>query len=93
MDMVGIIAIMCSVICYLLALQKVGITPPRIIGLLIDSILLFMIFMIVQIWFGERVMLVNCLLKDRKIYEGIALKFFLDSTSWIILQTIDAVSA
>lgn len=88
-DMAGIIAIMCSAICYLhtCSSESPNHYPWKsviAIGLLIDSILLFMIFMIVQIWFGERVMLVNCLLKDRSIYEGTVFMFFLDSMSWII---------
>ncbi|KAF7952597.1 uncharacterized protein EAE97_002094 [Botrytis byssoidea] len=43
-----------------------------VIGLLVGSILLSMIFMIVRIWLGECTMLVNRLLKERSVYGGMA---------------------
>lgn len=104
MDILGIVTIMSSVICYLLALQKAGITYPwksaMVIGLLIGSILLFIIFIILQVRLGERAMLVNRLVKDRTVYGGMAFIFFLASSSWLFVyylpvyfQTIDGVSA
>ncbi|KAF5878445.1 putative mfs gliotoxin efflux transporter protein [Botrytis fragariae] len=104
MDILGIFTIMCSVICYLLALEKAGISSPwnsaRTIGLLVGSIVLFLVFIGIQIWLKESAMLVNRLLKDRTIYGGMAFIFFLASSSWIFVyyipiyfQTIDNVSA
>jgi hypothetical protein len=104
MDMLGISAMLCAVICYLLALQKAGITydwkSAMVIGLLVGSILLSFVFVAIQIWLGERAMLVNRLLRDRTVYGGMAFIFFLASSSWIFVyyvplyfQTIDGVSA
>ncbi|KAF7958698.1 hypothetical protein EAE96_002232 [Botrytis aclada] len=104
MDILGIFTIMCSVICYLLALEKAGISSPwnsaRTIGLLVGSIVLFLVFIGIQIWLKESAMWVNRLMKDRTIYGGMAFIFFLASSSWIFVhyipiyfQTIDNVSA
>jgi hypothetical protein len=104
LDVLGILTIMCAVICYLLALQVAGLTygwhSAMVIGLLVGSGLLFVAFILLQIWLGERAMLVNRLVRDRTIYGGMAFIFFLAASSWIFVfyvpiyfQTIDGVSA
>ncbi|KAE9380903.1 MFS general substrate transporter [Stipitochalara longipes BDJ] len=104
MDILGTLTVMCAVICYLLALQKSGIKHPwksaMVIRLLVRSILLFIIFVGVQIYLGERAMLVNRLVENRTVYGGMLFIFFLASSSWIFVyyipiyfQTIDGVSA
>jgi MFS transporter, DHA2 family, glioxin efflux transporter len=51
-DILGILTIMASVVCFVLALQKAGVTFPwrssMVIGLLIGSILLFIVFCGIQ---------------------------------------------
>jgi hypothetical protein len=95
---------MASVVCYLLALQKAGIThawkSAMIIGLLVAFILLFIIFCVIQYVLDERAMVVKRLLKDRTISGGMAFIFFLASSSWLFVyyvpiyfQVIDGVSA
>jgi MFS transporter, DHA2 family, glioxin efflux transporter len=104
MDILGIVTIMCAVICYLLALQKAGVTyawnSSMVIGLLVGSGLFFILFVIIQLWLGERAMLVNRLLKDRTVYGGMIYIFFLAASSWLFVyyvpiyfQTVDGVSA
>jgi hypothetical protein len=101
-DILGTLTIMCAVICYLLTPQKAGIThalnSSMVVGLLVGSTLLFVLFAGIQIRLGERAMLVNRLLKDCTIYGGM-LFIFLASSSWIFVyyipiyfQTIDGVS-
>ncbi|KAL1610857.1 hypothetical protein SLS60_002528 [Paraconiothyrium brasiliense] len=104
LDIFGIVLILCAVLCYLLALQRAGITynwrSPIVIGLLCASVIFFLIFAALQSWLGERAMLVSRLLKDRTIWAGMIFIFFLAASSWIFVfympiyfQTIDGVSA
>ena len=104
MDILGTLTIMFTVICYLLALQKAGIAhawnSSVVIGLLVGSTLLFVLFAGIQIRLGELAMLVNRLLRDRTVYGDVLIIFSLASSSWIFVyyipiyfQTIDGVSA
>jgi hypothetical protein len=103
-DIIGILTIMASVVCFVLALQKAGVTYPwrssMVIGLLIGSILLFIIFCGIQYYLDERAMVVKRIAKDRTIWAGMAYIFCLASSSWLFIcyipiyfQVIDGVSA
>ncbi|EPE30953.1 MFS general substrate transporter [Glarea lozoyensis ATCC 20868] len=103
-DVLGIFVIMASVVCYLLALQKAGIThawkSAMIIGLLIGFILLFIVFCVIQFVLGERAMVPPRLLKDRTMWGVMAFIFFLASSSWLFVyyvpiyfQVIDGTTA
>ncbi len=103
-DILGVVTIMCSVLCYLLALERAGLTykwsSSMVIGLLCGSISFFILFVIIQVRLGERAMVVGRLLKDRTIWAGMIFIFFIAACSWtyvyylpIYFQTIDRVSA
>src|ERR1700744_3011827 len=89
MDILGIATIMCAVVCYLLALQKAGVTyawnSSMVVGLLVGSAIFFIIFVAIQLWLGERAMLVTRLLKDRTVYGGMIYIFFLAGSSWLFV--------
>ncbi|MCJ1245267.1 hypothetical protein MMC30_002470 [Trapelia coarctata] len=103
-DILGILTIIAAVICYLLALQRAGISDTWnssvVVGLLVGFVLLFAVFCVLQWRLNERAMVVPRLLKDRTIWAGMAFIFFLASCSWLFVyyipiyfQVIDGVSA
>ncbi|KAK9326757.1 major facilitator superfamily domain-containing protein [Lipomyces starkeyi] len=104
LDPIGIVLIIGSVICYVLALQwGGGLTMPwnssTIIGLFVGFGLLLIAFGIDQWWLDERAMLPKRLLKNRYIYQGMLYSFTIAGTYFIVLyylpiyfQVIDNVS-
>ena len=103
-DLLGILTIIAAVVCYLLALQRAGISDAWnssvVVGLLVGFVLLFIVFCALQWRLNERAMVLPRLLKDRTIWAGMAFIFFLASCSWLFVyyipiyfQVIDGVSA
>jgi hypothetical protein len=103
-DILGIVMIIAAVVCYLLALQKAGTTyswrSAMVIGLLVGSIVIFIMFCGAQYYLGEHAMVVGRIAKDRTIWAGMAYIFCLASSSWLFMyyipiyfQVIDGVSA
>lgn len=74
MDLIGTFTILCSLICYILALQWGGVTKAwasaDVIGTLVGWLLLLGAFVVVEWWQGERAMIVPRLLKRRAIWTG-----------------------
>ncbi|KAK2017792.1 MFS general substrate transporter [Colletotrichum eremochloae] len=71
MDLVGAGLIMAAFVCYLLPLQHGGTTKswrsPTVIGLLVGFVLLLAVFIVHQLWLGERAMMIPRLIKQRRI--------------------------
>lgn len=81
MDLVGIILIMASTVCYLLALQWGGSTKPwsdsTVIGMLVGFIILAIAFVINEVYMGSRALLIPRLLVQRRIWTSCAFIFFI----------------
>ncbi|KFY34341.1 hypothetical protein V494_06860 [Pseudogymnoascus sp. VKM F-4513 (FW-928)] len=103
LDPIGIVLILCAVICYVLALQWGGASLPwndsKVIGLFIGFGLLLVAFGFNEWWLGERAMLPPRLLKNRYIYQGMSYSFAIAGTYFLVLyylpiyfQVIDNVS-
>ncbi|KFX94992.1 hypothetical protein O988_06048 [Pseudogymnoascus sp. VKM F-3808] len=103
LDPIGIVLILCAVICYVLALQWGGVTlawsNSKIIGLFIGFALLLIAFGVNEWWLGERAMLPPRLAKNRYIWQGMAYSFTIAGTYFLVLyylpiyfQVIDNVS-
>ncbi|KFY15539.1 hypothetical protein V492_01921 [Pseudogymnoascus sp. VKM F-4246] len=103
LDPIGIVLILCAVICYILALQWGGVSLPwndsKVIGLFIGFGLLLIAFGFNEWWLGERAMLPPRLLKNRYIYQGMSYSFAIAGTYFLVLyylpiyfQVIDNVS-
>lgn len=71
MDLPGLTALLASIICYVLALQWGGVTKSwssaDVIGTLVGWIALFVVFVIIQYFQGERALIVGRTLKNRNI--------------------------
>ena len=83
MDLPGFIMITASVVCYLLALQWGGITEawnsPDVIGTLVGFTVLFVAFLAIEWWQGERALLLPSVLKNKTIAHGCAFSFLYES--------------
>ncbi|KAK1143054.1 hypothetical protein N8T08_007118 [Aspergillus melleus] len=103
MDPLGVLTILCAMVCYCLALQWGGVHDPwnssRVIGTLIAWVLLTVIFGIDQWMQGEKALLVPRFLQRREIAVCCAFIFFLNSSNFLLIynlpvyfQAIDNVS-
>ena len=79
MDIPGVLIITAAVICYLLAVQWAGVLKrwgsPDVVGTLVGSGVLFLIFLANEWWQGERALLMPSILKDRTVASGCAFCF------------------
>ncbi|KAK5045593.1 hypothetical protein LTR16_011378, partial [Cryomyces antarcticus] len=79
MDIPGAFIIVAGVVCLLLALQWGGVSKAwksaDVIGTLVGFGLLFIVFIGVEYWQGDRALLVPYLLKKRVIWVGCAFNF------------------
>lgn len=79
MDLIGTFLVMAAVICYLIAMQYGGVAKPwshrDVIGTLVGSGLLLIVFAINEWRQGERALLLGRVLKQRPIYIGAAFSF------------------
>ncbi|KAF4634025.1 hypothetical protein G7Y89_g4085 [Cudoniella acicularis] len=76
-DLLGIFTLVAAVICYLLALQKAGIThawnSPMVVGLLVSFCLLLVSFFVLEWRLHDKAMIDKKLLIDRTIWsDGIS---------------------
>ncbi|TKA81270.1 hypothetical protein B0A49_00224 [Cryomyces minteri] len=89
MDIPGAFIIMAGVVCLLLALQWGGVSKAwksaDVIGTLVGFSLLFIVFIGVEYWQGDRALLVPYLLKKRVIWVGFAFNFFLGGAFFVLL--------
>ncbi|EEP78531.1 predicted protein [Uncinocarpus reesii 1704] len=80
MDLVGTSIIMAAVVCYLLALQWGGVTKSwsdgKVVGTLVVFGVLVIVFVINEIWMGERALLQPRLFKNRDIKVSLIYIFF-----------------
>jgi MFS transporter, DHA2 family, glioxin efflux transporter len=74
MDLIGTVIIVAATACYLLALQWGGTTKPwhspDVIVTLILFVLLTVLFVLIEIWQGERALLIPRILKGRTVAAG-----------------------
>lgn len=72
MDLPGLVTLLSSIICFVLALQWGGIIKPwgsaDVVGTLVGSVILLVLFIIVQVIQGDRALLVGRTLKMRNIF-------------------------
>ncbi|VUC31140.1 unnamed protein product [Clonostachys rosea] len=80
LDLSGCVLVLCSVICYLLALQWGGLQKPwsdsTVIGTLVGFLLLSGLCVANEIYIGERASIVPRLMKNRRIFLNQAVVFF-----------------
>lgn len=79
MDVHGFLVIVCAVVCYLLAMQWGGVMKSwdsaDVVGTLVGSILLLLLFLTVEWYQGEKVLLLSGILRRRTIALGGAFGF------------------
>jgi len=79
MDIPGFLLVLASVVCYLLAMQWGGVVKSwgsaAVIGTLVGSVVLFVAFLTVEWYQGERALLLPSILKNRTIAHGCAFSF------------------
>jgi hypothetical protein len=79
MDIPGFLLVLASVVCYLLAMQWGGVVKSwgsaAVIGTLVGSVVLFVAFLTVEWYQGERALLLRSILKNRTIAHGCAFNF------------------
>jgi hypothetical protein len=79
MDIPGFLFVLASVVCYLLAMQWGGAVKSwgssDVIGTLFGSITLFVAFLAVEWYQGERALLLRSIVKNRTIGHGCAFGF------------------
>lgn len=84
MDPVGICLVMGAIVAYILALHDGGITEPwgsrKIIGLLIGSVLIVLVFGVYEYFLGERTMIPRRLLRQRAVLAPGLYNFCLQGT-------------
>lgn len=71
MDLPGLVTLLSSIICYVLALQWAGVTEAwgsaDVVGTLVGWIALLLVFAVIQYFQGERALIVGRTLKSRNI--------------------------
>lgn len=71
MDFPGLVTLLASIICFVLALQWGGVTKAwgsaDVVGTLVGWIVLLVVFVIIQKYQGERALIVGRILKNRNI--------------------------
>jgi hypothetical protein len=79
MDIPGFLLVLASVVCYLLAMQWGGVVKSwgsaGVVGTLVGSVVLFVTFLAVEWYQGERALLLPSILKNRTIAHGCAFSF------------------
>ncbi|OJJ99061.1 hypothetical protein ASPACDRAFT_29519 [Aspergillus aculeatus ATCC 16872] len=89
LDPLGILTFLPAIICLLLALQWGGTTYPwgsgRIIGLFITFGVLFLCFIAIQLYAGEKAILPPRLLRGRSIWGSALFSFCLNSAIFIFV--------
>ncbi|KAL3422560.1 major facilitator superfamily transporter [Phlyctema vagabunda] len=92
MDLPGTFTVMGSVICFILALQWGGQSKAwgdsDVVGTLVGFVVLMIVFVIIEIYQGERAMVVPRLLKDRTNSVGMAFIFCLGGSFFVLLYYI-----
>lgn len=72
MDLPGLVTLLSSIICFVLALQWGGVIKPwgsaDVVGTLVGCVILLVLFIIIQIVQGDRALLVGRTLKMRNIF-------------------------
>lgn len=103
MDLPGLVTLLSSIICYVLALQWAGVTEAwgsaDVVGTLVGWIALLLVFAVIQYFQGERALIVGRTLKSRNILACCVFIFFLNSANFLItyylpiyFQVVDDVS-
>ncbi|CAG8952776.1 hypothetical protein HYFRA_00009021 [Hymenoscyphus fraxineus] len=89
MDIPGFLLATSAVVCYLLAMQWGGVTKTwgssDVVGTLVGSIVLFIAFLVVEWYQGERALLVPSILKNGTIARGCAFSFLIAGNFYILL--------
>jgi MFS transporter, DHA2 family, glioxin efflux transporter len=89
MDLVGTILVIGGVIAYILALQYAGVSSAWnssiVIGLLVGSIVIFLVFAAWEVYNGERAMIVPRIMKQRTVWVNSLYAFFFASSYFIII--------
>jgi hypothetical protein len=79
MDIPGFLLVLASVVCYLLGMQWGGVVKSwgsaGVIGTIVGSVVLFVTFLAVEWYQGERALLLPSILKNRTIAHGCAFSF------------------
>jgi predicted MFS family arabinose efflux permease len=92
LDPLGTLVFLPAVICLLLALQWGGTVHPwkdrRVIGLLVAFGLLFVCFVCLQVYAGEKAMLPPRLLQDRNIWGSAIFSFCMNSAMFIYVYYV-----
>lgn len=103
MDFLGMTLIMGGLVAFMLALQYGGTTHPWkssvVIGLLIGSVLIYVVFGVWETWNGERAILIPRLMKQRSVGLSCAVTFFFCGTYYLVIyyiplyfQSVDGVT-
>ncbi|MCJ1470076.1 hypothetical protein MMC07_008721 [Pseudocyphellaria aurata] len=103
MDFPGLVTLLASIICFVLALQWGGVTKAwgsaDVVGTLVGWIVLLLVFVVIQYVQGERALLVGRMLKSRNILACCVFIFFLNAANFLVtyylpiyFQAIDGVS-
>ncbi|TVY88808.1 putative efflux pump [Lachnellula willkommii] len=103
MDPVGVLLIMCLIVCFFLALEKGGQTvswnSSVVIGLLVGFGAILIVFVIWEFYQGERAALPQRLMKRRALWATSTYMFFFAGSYFILLyylpiyfQSIDGTS-
>ncbi|TVY19921.1 putative efflux pump gsfJ [Lachnellula arida] len=103
MDPVGVLLIICLIVCFFLALEKGGQTvswnSSVVIGLLVGFGAILIVFMIWEFYQGERAALPQRLMKRRALWATSTYMFFFAGSYFILLyylpiyfQSIDGTS-
>jgi MFS family permease len=92
MDFFGIALIMGGLVAFMLGLQYGGQTQPWkssvVIGLLVGSALIYIVFGIWEFVQGERAMLIPRLMKQRSVGVSCAVTFFFCGTYYLVIYYI-----
>ncbi|KAK9556071.1 hypothetical protein V6000_003231 [Aspergillus fumigatus] len=104
MDLLGTFTIMAAVVCYLLALQWAGVTKAwssaDVIGTSVSFLVIVVLFVVIELWMGERALFQPRLLKQRNIWANNLYVFFLAGAMYTLIyylpiyfQSIKSASA
>ncbi|KAF2259788.1 MFS general substrate transporter [Lojkania enalia] len=89
MDPLGIVLILASLVCYMLALEWAGVhkgwSSADVVGTLVGWIVLTICFVISQLYQGERSMIVPAQLKRRLVWSGSFFIFFLNAANFLMI--------
>ncbi|KAH8655978.1 DNA repair protein RAD50 [Tricladium varicosporioides] len=92
MDLPGFFIITASIICYLLAMQWGGASKPwrstDVVGTLVGFVTLFVLFVGIEWYQGNRSLLLPSILKKRTILHGCAFCFLIAGNFYILLYYI-----